>query len=120
MIIGSKGRALDKVVGEMESFTSRSSRKAIEQHSGECRREWLLSMMGEAGMANGNNKDWQLWQQHNKPLEILIIEMFYQKLDYIHRNPVEAGFVENEEEYLFSSARDFYNRPGLIELGYVV
>jgi putative transposase len=46
--------------------------------------------------------------------------MFYQKLDYIHRNPVEAGFVENEEEYLFSSARDFYNRPGLIELSYVV
>ena len=58
--------------------------------------------------------------KHNKPLEILNLEMFYQKLDYIHRNPVEAGFVENEEDYLYSSARDFYNKKGLIELCYVV
>jgi hypothetical protein len=46
--------------------------------------------------------------------------MFYQKLEYIHRNPVEAGLVENEEDYLYSSARDFYNKKGLIELCYVV
>ena len=29
MIIGSKGRELDKIVGEMKSFTSRSLRKEI-------------------------------------------------------------------------------------------
>ncbi len=74
--------------------------------------------MERAGKKNGNNRDWQLWQQHNKPLEILSEQMFYQKLDYIHKNPVEAGFVENEEEYLYSSARYFYDKKGLIELCY--
>jgi len=119
MIIGSKGRALDKTVGEMKSFTSTSLRKAIENHHGESRKEWLLWMMQRAGQKNGNNKDWQLWQQHNQPIEILTGDMFYQKLDYIHRNPVEAGFVTREEDYLYSSARNFYDQKGLIELTHI-
>ena len=39
---------------------------------------------------------------------------------YIHMNPVEAGFVEKAEDYLYSSARDFYGKKGLIELSYIV
>jgi putative transposase len=27
-------------------------------------------MMERAGEKNGNNKDWQFWQQHNNPIEI--------------------------------------------------
>lgn len=120
MIIGSKGRPLDKIVGEMKSFISRSLRKAIEAYIGESRKEWILDMMQKAGMKNGNNSDWQLWQQHNQPIELVNSEMFYQRLRYIHYNPVEAGFVENEEDYLYSSARDFHDKKGLVELCYVV
>ena len=53
-----KGRALNKIIGEMKSFTSRSLRKEIGQHSGESRREWMLWMMKGAGIENGNNNDW--------------------------------------------------------------
>ncbi|MBS1488196.1 MAG: transposase [Bacteroidetes bacterium] len=120
MIIGSKGRPLDKIVGEMKSYTSRMLRKAIAEHAGESRREWMVWLMEKAGMGNSNNNEWQLWQQHNKPIELLNEEMFYQKMEYIHRNPVEAGFVENEEDYLHSSARDFFDKKGLVELSYVV
>lgn len=120
MIVGSKGRPLEKTIGEMKSYTSRALRKAIEQHPGESRREWMTDLMKQAGLANNNNNDWQLWQQHNKPIELLNLEMFYQKMEYIHRNPVEAGFVENGEDYLYSSACDFYGKKGLIELAYVV
>lgn len=120
MIVGSKGRPLDKIIGEMKSFTSRKLRKAIESNPGESRKSWLLPMMKAAGIENGNNMDWQLWQQHNHPIELTTQGMFDQKLEYIHRNPVEAGFVENEEDYLYSSARDFYDKKGLIELSYVV
>jgi putative transposase len=94
-------------------------RKAIEEHPGESRREWIVWLMERACMRNSNNNEWQLWQQHNKPIEIVNNDMFYQKLNYIHKNPVEAGFVENEEDYLFSSARDFYNKKGLIDLSYI-
>ena len=120
MIVGTTGRPLDKVIGEMKSFTSRSLRKAIEEHTGESRKEWMLWMMQRAGLKNGNNKAWQLWQQHNHPIELTTIDLFYQKLQYIHSNPVEAGFVEHEEDYWYSSARDFHKKKGLIELCYVV
>jgi len=35
-------------------------------------------------------------------------------------NPVEAGFGEKAEDYLYSSGRDFYGGKGLIELCYIV
>jgi putative transposase len=120
MIIGSRGRPLDKIVGEMKSYTSRNLRRTIMENIQESRKEWLMDMMQCAGSNNNNNKDWQLWQQHNKPIEILNCDMFYQKLNYIHKNPVETRIVEKEEEYLYSSARDFYDRKGLIELSYIV
>jgi hypothetical protein len=31
-----------------------------------------------------------------------------QKLNYIHNDPVEAGIVDKTEEYLYSSARDYF------------
>jgi len=35
----------------------------------------------------------QFWQQNNKPIEIWSIKVFEQKLNYIHHNPIETGFV---------------------------
>ncbi len=46
--------------------------------------------------------------------------MFYQKLDYIHDNPVRAGFVEKEDDWLYSSAGDFYAKKGMLELSFIV
>ena len=65
-------------------------------------------MMEQAGKKNSNNASFQLWQQHNQPIELSTIEMLQQKLDYIHNNPVTTGIVDKAEEYLYSSARDYY------------
>jgi REP element-mobilizing transposase RayT len=119
MIVGSKGRVLEKTIGEMKSFASSALRKAIAAHPGESRSKWITTIMEKAGMSNSNYRDWQLWQQHNHPIELLNIEMFYQKMNYIHYNPVEAGFVEKEEDYWYSSALNFYNKEGLIELSFI-
>lgn len=44
--------------------------------------------------------------------------MFDKTLDYIHTNPVIAGFVTKSEDWKYSSARDFCGVKGLIELSY--
>ncbi len=75
-------------------------------------------MMERAGKKKGNNKDWQFWQQHNKPLEIKDKEMFDKTLDYIHQNPVTAGFVIKPEDWKYSSAKNFCKVKGLVELSY--
>lgn len=37
-------------------------------------------------------------------------------MNYIHENPVKAGFVEKEEDYLYSSARNYAGLKGLIDV----
>ena len=120
LIIGSNKDKLDGIVRDMKSHTSTRLRKCITDYIGESRKEWMLWMMERAGKKNGNNNDWQFWQQHNKPVALLNPEMFHQKLTYIHNNPVKAGFVEKPEDWLCSSAGDFYSKKGLIELSYIL
>ncbi|MGI8600088.1 MAG: hypothetical protein ACR2KB_12620 [Chitinophagaceae bacterium] len=42
-----------------------------------------------------------------------------QKLDYIHNNPVEAGFVDIPEEYRYSSARDYAGGKGILDVAFI-
>jgi REP element-mobilizing transposase RayT len=123
MIIGSNKNKLEDIIRDMKSYTSTEMKKAISNNPQESRKEWIIWMCERAGRKNGNNNDWQFWQQHNKPLEIKDQEMFDKTLEYIHLNPVMAGFVTKPEDWKYSSARDFcvsdsYRGKGLIELNF--
>jgi hypothetical protein len=39
-----------------------------------------------------------------------------QRIDYIHENPVKAGFVENPSDWLMSSARDYEGKRGPVKI----
>jgi len=39
-----------------------------------------------------------------------------QKLNYVHQNPVTAGIVSYAEDYVYSSAKDYTGKQGLIEV----
>jgi len=64
-------------------------------------------MFERAGLKNSNVKQKQFWQQHNQPIEIWSLKVFEQKLNYIHQNPVEAGFVTDPVDWKYSSARNY-------------
>ena len=119
MIIGTHGNKMEDILRDFKSFTSRELRNAIKEHPGESRKEWILWMMERAGKKNNNNNDHQLWQQHNHPIELSDNKMMQQKLDYLHMNPVEAGFVANLEDYIYSSAIDYAGNKGLIDILYI-
>ena len=106
MIIGTHGDKMEKIMQVMKKHTSDKLKQAIKDHPSESRREWILDMMTKAGTANSNNANFQLWQQDNHPIELIDAKMAHQKLEYIHYNPVAAGFVDRPEDYLYSSARD--------------
>ncbi len=118
MIIGTNKNALEDIVRDMKSHTSTTMKNLIRNNQQESRREWIMWMMERAGKKNGNNNDWQFWQQHNKPLEIKDQEMFDKTIEYIHQNPVQAGFVSRPEDWKYSSARDFCGVKGLVQLSY--
>lgn len=108
MIIGSGKTPMRDIVRDMKRHTSEKLRLAIRSHTGESRKEWMVAMMEAEGRNNSNNISFQLWQQHNHPVELLDHRMAWQKLNYIHDNPVKAGFVDKAGEYVYSSARDYF------------
>jgi putative transposase len=65
---------------------------------------------------NNNNSFNQVWQNGNHLIELQSPKFFRQKLDYIHLNPVRAGWVKKPEEYLYSSATNYITNTGLIEV----
>jgi len=107
LIIGTRGEEMQNILRDMKRHTSKQLLKAIENNPHESRTEWMLWMFKRAGKRNPNNEKYQFWQQHNNPIELFPPEMTRQKLDYVHNNPVEAGFVEQPWEYLYSSARNY-------------
>jgi hypothetical protein len=90
--------------------------KIIEENPKESRKEWMLNSFKKAGLNNSNNTKNQFWQQHNQPIEVWSNDVIEQKKNYIHQNPVKAGFVENDYEYLYSSARDYAEIKGLVNI----
>ncbi len=54
---------------------------------------------------------YSLWDHHNNVFSITSEDMFIQKVNYIHQNPVRAGLVEKAEDYRWSSVRCWNRCP---------
>ncbi len=117
MIMGSQKDNPENIMRDMKRRTSIQLKEAIRNNPRESRKEWILQIMEETGKKNSSNSDFQLWQPDNHPIELYTPEVTWQKLDYVHYNPVKARFTDLPENYLYSSARDYYTgRKGLIEV----
>lgn len=109
MIIGQSGETkIEGIVRDIKKFTSYKITSAIMENQSESRSHWMLRMFEYHGSKNINNKKYQFWQQHSHPIELNSNELMDQKLDYIHQNPVKSGIVLSPEEYLYSSAKNYY------------
>jgi putative transposase len=117
LIASSKeGFYLENILRDLKKFTSVNIINSIKSNPSESRQDWLLNAFEEEGQRNSNNVRYQFWQQDNHPVELTDNKMIDQKLDYIHNNPVVAGFVNEAESYVFSSAGDYAGIKGFIEL----
>jgi hypothetical protein len=86
----------------------------------ESRSGWILDLFGEVAESLERVRNCKVWQDGNHP-EILNKKKFInQKLEYLHYNPVMDEIVSRPEDYLYSSARDYYcNEKGLLELNLI-
>jgi len=73
-------------------------------------------MFERAGKKNGNNKYVQFWQQHNKPIELYDAKTAQQKITYLHNNSVTEGIVYQPHEYKYSSAIDYAEGKGMVNV----
>lgn len=120
MILRSKGQQnLESIIRDLKSFTSRHIRMFMESSPYESRKDWILDVFINAGKKKSNTKDFQFWQHHNHPIELSTIEIANQRLKYVHENPVVAGYVDQARDWVYSSARDYEDEKGLIEIEFL-
>jgi len=104
------------VIKSLKTYTSNKLSHLIQFNPEESRKDYFLKLMIRAANKKSNVRHLQLWQHENKPIELWTQAVIEQKLEYIHLNPVKAGFVEQPEFWRYSSAIDFAGGKGLISL----
>jgi len=106
---------LSDIVRDFKKFTGRSIIEEIQKGT-ESRRDWLLKRFEFAARRNVRNSLHQFWTHENHTVELFSSEFSEQKFNYIHMNPVRAGWVENPEDYIYSSARNYAGLWNLMEI----
>jgi putative transposase len=121
LIASARNENLSDIIRDLKKYTSKKIVAAIRNNKEESRKEWMLKIFGEQGQKNSRNKEFQFWRHSNHPEELYSPKFVFQKRNYIHQNPVQAGIVEQPEHYLYSSARDYYleKKCGLLEVCFI-
>jgi len=116
-LIGQAGEKyeLSNILRDFKKFTANTILKAI-QNGDESRKDWMMNVFAYHAKYNTKNRKYQFWKQDNHPVELSSPKWIRQKLGYIHLNPVEAGWVEHPEDYLYSSASNYVRGSGLLEV----
>jgi REP element-mobilizing transposase RayT len=115
MIIQSNDGELSDLIRDFKKFTSKTILDKI-QTDPESRREWMLERFKLATETHSRNKNYQFWQLGNHAEEIYSEKFMWSKLDYIHFNPVRAGIVLRPQDYIYSSASNYIDGKGIINV----
>jgi putative transposase len=104
---------LENVIRDLKRYTAKCFHDLLcsEFMNYESRKHWLLKMFQDK-----DSTKFQFWQHGNHPIELWSDEVFYQKLDYIHMNPIASGIVAQPEHWVYSSAVDYSGKQGLLAL----
>ena len=94
---------LSRIIGQFKSSTAASF-----LHYFAWRNDFkMLERFAEEKKVHKRTKLHQIWQERSHPEELADEAMYLQKLDYIHGNPLKAGYVEKPEDWPWSSARNY-------------
>ena len=81
-------------------YTSQQILKTMRRQQSELLKDLLV---------NAKDRTYQVWERNSLGVPLWTSEVFRQKLEYIHNNPVRAGLCKLPEDYKYSSAR-FYEK----------
>jgi putative transposase len=106
LILSSPGGNLSNIIRDLKSYTAKTIIEAADVNT-ESRRKWMRALFNFAGKKNKRNTEFQFWRQDNHPVELITKAFTEEKLNYIHNNPVQAGFVSKPEDWIYSSASNY-------------
>ena len=100
------------VVHSLKLRVSKRMRREIREKS---LNETVLKLTGQEMVLP------QFWQKRFYDFNVYSAEKRKEKLDYMHRNPVTRGLVEDPKDWVWSSYASYSGRgSGLVGIDYVV
>jgi REP element-mobilizing transposase RayT len=100
---------ISKEIGDFKSFTARQIIDYLEAKKARV----LLKLLRLLKARHKTDRLYQLWQEGSHPQQVQNEEIMRQKLEYMHNNPVERGYVDEAHHWRYSSARNYAGLPGL-------
>ena len=105
------------VLRNMKSFTAMKLIDAIINNQTESRRENMLNVFESEGKKSSSNFRYKLWEHENHPILLDSVFVYNQRLNYLHWNPVTAGFVTEPWHWKLSSATDYFTKEkGMLDI----
>ena len=114
-ILRARDGNLPDIIHDFKRYTASKIIQTIDEIA-ESRKDWLLYRFRYAAKYNSRNSHHQFWMHDNHAEWIWSEKFFLQKLNYIHQNPVKAGWVARPEDWLYSSMRNYMGLPALMEI----
>ncbi len=115
LIVRSGKSDLSGTLRDFKKFTSKKITEYIN-HPDERRRKWMLRLFEFEAKKRKKVNNMQMWTHENHAVELYSNTFIFEKLDYIHNNPVKAGIVEFSEHYLYSSARNYAGLSSVLDI----
>lgn len=82
----------------------------------ESRREWLMSLFGIAAKQSSKKQEIKFWQSGNHAIELFSEKFVWEKINYIHNNPVRAKFVKKPEDWIYSSMSNYLDLESVLDV----
>ena len=115
LIAEAENTNLSDIVRDFKSHTSRQIWKAILSEP-ESRKEWMVERFEKAAKRHKRNTGYQIWKHDYHAIELISQKFIAQKMNYIHLNPVRAGWVSHENDWMYSSQRNYSGLYSVIEI----
>lgn len=113
LIVRSEKQPLGAIVRDIKKYTAYQITQKLLT---DIENKHHLITFTETAKEVRRNKIFKVWQDGFHPEIIHSNKFFYQKLDYIHQNPTDAGLVTSQENYLYSSARNYAELNHVLEI----
>lgn len=97
----------DRLPDKMRKFKSYTARCIIDCLK-TLNRSYFLSELKAFKHSKYKDSQYQVWQEGVHPKQISNAKIMNQKIEYVHFNPVKAGFVELARHWKYSSARNYF------------
>ena len=99
----------------MQSWKSYTAQRIIDLLERRAATVLLLQLPAHK-VRHKTQSHYQVWQGGSEPKQIGGDDMMWQKLEYMHNNPVECGYVDDPLHWRYSSARNYAGERGLIDV----